>query len=680
MTKILLCDLSHTTQGPTSELVPYPIACIKSYYHAHGKHECEIRLLKDPGLLGRVFPEFAPQIVGFSNYMWNRDLSTRFAKKIKELHPETLIIFGGPNFPTDELRQEKWLKKHDMIDIYLEGEGEVPFQETVEKWIETGSIEAVKRAGIFGARSISRGRLLKASRMNRAGFEEIPRLRKIDSMPSPYLMGYLDDFLKDHSLVPLMESNRGCPFTCTYCVDGMAGRSQVNKASTSRLSAELNYIAEHYSGKTVVFADANFGMYAEDVEFCRAIADTRERFDFPHSIITSTGKNEKARVIECSKLLGGALRVAASVQSLDDEVLRNIRRANISYQEMIELSQQLSDTQAHTYSEMILGLPGDSKEKHFSGVGSLIDTGFNQIRMHSLFLSEGSEMETPEQRAKFGLQTRFRVLQRSFGAYPFGGETIRSVEIEEVVTGGREFSMEDYLECRRLNLSVTLFYNERVFFELHNFLKELGVKVSEWLLYVHRALDRLTGPLREVCDRFARETREELHDSAEELERAFLTDDLFFRSFIRGERGNNLLFNTQAHIFVHLMEELHDFAFRRTVDYLASKNMELTPLQAGYLRNLQRYSFEKKRDFTDLRTVREEDFDFDFAALEEEHFQTIPAVPTPSRIRFYYHPRQIVFIEDQLNTYGRTPQALGKLFARTSIKNVQRHTVRLVAA
>ena len=89
MTTILLCDLSHT-QGPTSELVPYPIGCIKSFFLKHSRYPADIRLIKDPNVLGEAFFRHAPQIVAFSNYMWNRHLSTQLAAKVKEFNPETL--------------------------------------------------------------------------------------------------------------------------------------------------------------------------------------------------------------------------------------------------------------------------------------------------------------------------------------------------------------------------------------------------------------------------------------------------------------------------------------------------------------------------------------------------------------------------------------------------------------
>ena len=61
-----------------------------------------------------------------------------------------------------------------------------------------------------------------------------PRVSRLDDIPSPYLEGYLDEFLAEPKLSPLLESNRGCPFSCTFCVDGINDRSKVYSKEVSR--------------------------------------------------------------------------------------------------------------------------------------------------------------------------------------------------------------------------------------------------------------------------------------------------------------------------------------------------------------------------------------------------------------------------------------------------------------
>jgi len=672
MDLIYLCDLTHTAQGVNAELVPYPVGCIKSYFHANSRRPAEIEIFKYPQALDTAFQARRPTLVGFSNYMWNLDLTYTIAEAIKRHSPETLIVFGGPNYPLESPRQEAWLRAHPAVDLYLVGEGEQPFLEVAEAWLESRSLDAVKCAGINGVHALVDGKLAKVNGTRRDGFDDSPRVANLDATPSPYLKGYLDSFLADPSLVPLMESNRGCPFTCAFCVDGIGARSKVNKASVGRLQSELTYIAERYTGKYLTLADTNFGMFKDDVEFCKVIAETKIKYDYPHHLQVSTGKNQQARIIACADLLEGSLRFSASVQSLDDEVLKNIKRSNISYEQIIAVSSRLSPTDANTYSEVILALPGDSRVKHFDTVCRLIDADFNQIRLFTLMILDGSELATQRERERFGMKTRYRVVPRSFGFYPFMGETLACAEIEEVCVENATLPFADYLECRAFALTVALFYNDNIFIELTRLIRDLGLKVSDWLLYIHARRSEFPADLRARYAAFLAETESELAPTYEALADGLKGDRAVMESYLSGERGNNVLFNNQAQAYLTCMESLHDVAFGLFQGFVAERSGKPDVLDAEYFAGLKRYSTLKKRSFIDLQSETIADFDYDFVQLEESGFDEVPTGKTPTRLRFFHLPWQKQFFEDQLSRHGRSPQALGKVFSRIPIKKTHR--------
>lgn len=674
MTRIFLCDLTHTSQGINAELIPYPIGCIKSYFHAKSPHKVDIALYKYPEFLAEDFPKHQPEIVGFSNYMWNLDLSCTLASEIKKMAPQTLIVFGGPNYPLEERRQKIWLAEHPAVDVYVTGEGEEPFRQIVETWLATRSIEAVKQAKLNGTHALVDGNILKHVDIRRDGYDNTPRITHLDDTPSPYTMGYLDEFLKDPKLVPLMESNRGCPFTCAYCVDGIGARSKVNKASITRLKSELVYIAERYSGKYLTLADTNFGMYKEDVEFCKVIADVKEKYDYPHHLQVSTGKNQQELIIECAELLKGSLRLSASVQSLDAEVLKNTKRSNISYQELIEVSSRLSDTQANTYSEVILGLPSDSKEKFIGSVCGLIEAGFNQVRMFTLMILDGSELATDASRHKFKMKTRFRVVPRSFGIYKFMGKELPSVEVEEVCVEQETLPIDDYIESRRFALTVTLFYNDKIFHELTQVLVARGRRVSDWIKYIHSRTIFFPQKLADIYGDFITETASELDESRDKLEERIKSEPCLIQKYISGAAGNNVLFNAQARAYLDAMEDLHEVAFEAVRDFAGLGCIDQNSPEAAYLEELRRYSLAKKRRFVNLQEVSIEHFNFDFIALEAENFASMPTQKTPTDIRFYYEQWQKDFFSDQMARHGTSLQGLGKLLSRVPIKKTQRAT------
>jgi radical SAM superfamily enzyme YgiQ (UPF0313 family) len=278
MKKIILCDLSHVRNGIfSSEMMPYPIGCIKSYYHAYGENDIEIVLVKDPREFNGLFIDVSEILaVGFSCYMWNHRLSLAFAKRIKELNNDIAIIFGGPDFPLEINEKEKWLKERKQIDFFIEGEGEKPFKELIDFIIKKVDLIEVKRTLIIdGIFTILNGILRFTASIAKDGYISSPRIENLELTPSPYLMGYMDKFIANDRLVPLIESNRGCPFTCTFCVDGNAARTKVYKVSPNRLAEELEYIAERYKGKTLALADTNFGMFKEDVVFSKLLAEIK---------------------------------------------------------------------------------------------------------------------------------------------------------------------------------------------------------------------------------------------------------------------------------------------------------------------------------------------------------------------------------------------------------------------
>ncbi|MBL96639.1 MAG: hypothetical protein CMF52_02390 [Legionellales bacterium] len=676
MNTFYLCDLSHTAQGINSELVPYPTGCIKSYFHANSKHDAEIKLFKYPEKLLSSFSIEKPSIVAFSNYMWNLDLSYTIAEAIKDVAPETLIVFGGPNFPLETHRQEIWLGERPAVDIHVTGEGEHPFLEIAEHWIENADVNGVKNAQIYGVVSLLNGKLQKCSGVRKDGFDDSPRIKSLDSTPSPYLMGYLDEFLADKNLVPLMECNRGCPFTCAFCVDGIGARSKVHKASLDRLKSELIYIAERYDGKYLTLADTNFGMYKDDLEFCKVIDEVKNQYNFPHHLQVTTGKNQTARIMEAGRLLKGSLRFSASVQSLDEDVLRNIKRSNISYESLIDVSRQVSNTQASTYSETILSLPGDSEKKHKNSVIKLMEAEFNQVRLYTLMILDGSELATDKTRSKFGLKTRFRVVPRSFGIYEFQGRQLRSVEVEEVCVENDTLPFDKYVECRRFALSVTLFYNDQIFFELTQFLNSKGLKVSDWVMFVHDKYADFPDKLAQVYDKFEHDTIEELSLSKEGLEEDIKSTPGAIEGYINGERGNNVLFNTQAQVYLEAMDDLHYVAFSGAKEFLEKSGNSLTPLEETYLSDLERYSLLKKSDFINIDSPLTEGFNFDFISLESTFFESVPSDKEPTKICFFYQKWQKEFISDQLKRHGESIQSVGKIFSRVPIKKLQRVSAR----
>ena len=613
--QIYLADLCHTAQGMVSELTPYGIGCIKSFFNRYSKHadQYEIRLFKYPKKFIECYLNEKPAIVGFSNYIWNLDLSHNIAKEIKKINPSTLIIFGGPNFPLEDRLREGWLKKHDAIDLYIIGEAERPFKETIECWHEKADLAALKIFGIEGCFSILNDKMVKLN-------DATPRLGDSDTFPSPYLEGYLDEFLNDEKIIPLLQTNRGCAFTCTYCEKGSKTWQKVSKQPVETFKLGLEYIAKRCKGKVLVLADNNFGMFPRDIEISKIIAKSKEKYDYPLYVSASTSKNAGKRISECVNILKGSLPITASVQSLDPEVLTNIKRKNLPYQTMRDLAKLSGNIGTSTRSEVILALPGDSKEKHFNTIYQLIDAEMQFILPYTLILLDGSELATYESRSRWKMKTKFRLNHRCFGEYPFNGNKVKSAEIEEVVVGLDTMSFDDYIECRLFDLSTFIFISDDMLYELLNYLSRFDMKPSDLLSAIHNdGYSFFSKALSGLYEDYKKATINELWNNKEELERyvkslnPMKTDDKII--------GYNILFRHRAIVLLDFIEEIITVAFQVAKNMLKKKTGSF---DNQYLDELMQYMICRKRNPFKVKEINRAKFSYDFLKAAEDEFRAEP--------------------------------------------------------
>ena len=226
-------------------------------------------------------------------------------------------------------------------------------------------------------------------------------------------------------------------------------------------------------------------MYSKDIEISKAIARVKEKFNYPYYIQVCTGKNNKTRVLQCADILKGSMGLSASVQSLDKDVLLKVKRNNISEDQLLEMTKAGNKFSGWTYSEVILALPGDSKEKHMKTVLKLADSGMESICMYQCMILVGSELGSNNSKQRWKMGTKFRVLPGQYGAYDFGGKEILCAEIEEICVTTESLALADYYECRSFALTEALFYQDRILVELYKFLENFEIKASDLLTILH---------------------------------------------------------------------------------------------------------------------------------------------------------------------------------------------------
>lgn len=640
---IYLADLTHTGQVVASNVFPLGVGLIGANIMKEIP-DARVELFKYPDELGHALQREQPDVVGFSNYSWNCNIGMAYARRIKATWPDVVVIAGGPNYgSTDEEQRDYWQRFGEFVDFYCVKEGE----RAVVEFLKAGESE---RLAIPSMHWISdNGDLFRN--------ELMPRVKSLDELPSPYTMGLMDKFFDD-VLIPLTHTTRGCPFKCSFCTEGTKYYDAVSKRTS--LEEDLAYIGQRRGNlRDLYISDANFGMFKEDTDKADAIQRTQARFGWPQYIHVSGGKNHKERVLEVARRIGGRMGVAASLQSTDPQVLDNVRRSNISVEQLAAVAKTGSRIDANTYAEIILNLPGDTKDKHTKSLRDSVNTGLSYLRMYQLILLPETDMNTREQREKFGLQTRWRIMPRCFGQYTFGDEKFTCAEIEEIVVAQDSMPFEDYVASRELDLTIEIIHNTGLFRELFGLCQVDGVEWFDLLMAFH---ERRMEFVPDLYTKFREDTIKPLWDSRDEA-LAFAENNIDL--YLTEQLGTNELFNAKAVAFFNLQEQLHDAIYTVALAFFESR--------AEYLGEVRAFSLRRKRSLLAGDGDTSDDFLYDFAALVESDFAQDPDQHRRvCHIRFAHDGEQTALIEQFVRQYGTTTTGLGRIMLRAHIKKLFR--------
>jgi len=341
-------------------------------------------------------------VVYFSVYVWNFQLSLEIARRIS-CKGSCKVVFGGPHV-TKDLRE-----KYPFVDeIYM------------------GTIDM--------------------------------------DTPSPYLEGTFDPLIEANpaeNWIALWETNRGCPFSCTFCDWGSATKSKVRKFDMERLEKEMDWFARH-KVEYIYCCDANFGMLPRDLDIVRYAVESKRKSGYPHKLSVQNTKNSTERSYAVHKMLSDAgmnQGVTLSMQSLDKDTLKAISRANISLESFETIQHRFEEDGVETYTDLILGLPGETYESFLDGTCKTIENGqHNRIQFNNLSILPNAEMADPEYQRKYGMVTVEANIINAHGRL----DEDEVQETQLLVVGTRSMPKKDWVRTRAMTWMISLLYFDKL--------------------------------------------------------------------------------------------------------------------------------------------------------------------------------------------------------------------------
>lgn len=337
----------------------------------------------DPGQLLARLINMDSHVYAFSCYIWNMAVITKILPALMAARPEAYIVLGGPQVINHFTEYAPRGERRVMV---CNGEGEHTFYELLLQL----------RAPVPDFAQVS-GISFWGDDDQVTDTDKRPRIDQLDSIPSPFAAGIFD---QGEYTFTVLETNRGCPFSCGFCFWGAATHSKVYKFEEGRVKSDIDWIARH-GVASVFIADANWGLSPRDVEFSRHLVEAKKEHGFPISMVIAAAKNRPERVIEITKILvdGGLVTSQPlSLQTVNPTALELIDRVNIRESTYTDLLRSLREQNISSFIELIWPLPGETLDSFKAGIARLCRLGadtlivYPQLLLHNTVLYEQREL------------------------------------------------------------------------------------------------------------------------------------------------------------------------------------------------------------------------------------------------------------------------------------------------
>lgn len=387
--RVLLVQVNY--QYGENIFVPYSIGSLQAYAETipevveNFKFLEPVFLRQEPAEIIKKIEE--PSVVGFSCYLWNWEYNKMLAKLMRAAFPKCLIVFGGTQIPD---ASDNFFAEHPYVDLLVHHEGEFVFADILRESLSARP-DYTKIAGL-------------SVRMEDTRTLKTPpsiRIRDLSVLPSPYLAGVFDFLLgRGFVLNASQETNRGCPYSCTFCDWGGNTFNKVTHMEESRLLEEFEWFGRN-KVEYIFNCDANYGILPRDYDLTVKMLEVRAKHGgYPQKFRMCTAKKSNDKIFAITKLLSdGNMNKGAtlSFQSMDEATLDLVKRTNIKIDKFSELMDRYREAGIATYTELILGMPGETYESSKRGIDMLLDAQADAVNLYVYVCAmlPNSEMSHP---------------------------------------------------------------------------------------------------------------------------------------------------------------------------------------------------------------------------------------------------------------------------------------------
>lgn len=354
---------------------------------------CDLNVNETPEALLRRLMATDPDVLGFSLYIWNRAMTARLIRMVKALRPDITVAVGGPEATWDV----NGVFAQMPCDMILRGPGEASLP------------------------------LLLKALAGQALMTEVPGLcRRGDAAwatlpPAPVPRDDLYDGAWQTMLAGRMayvETSRGCPFTCAFCLSGQ--REKVRFMDADKALALLIRLGRS-GAETVKIIDRTFNCdRTRTKRLLAGLMAAKARGEiggvcYHMEVAADLFDDETLDLL--AQAPPGLFQMEAGLQSFHPAALAACRRPTDMALLSDRLTRILAPGNVHLHIDLIAGLP----EEDFDTFGISFDRAYrlgpHQLQLGFLKLIHGSRLRETDWGQRYAPDPPYEVLSTPWITY-----------------------------------------------------------------------------------------------------------------------------------------------------------------------------------------------------------------------------------------------------------------------
>ncbi len=392
--EVVFCSVN--SQYVHSSLAPWCLkAGVETYADLpHRVYVCEGTINENPTSIFERIEKSDPNLLGFCCYIWNIKVVQELACRFKEKHPDCIIVFGGPEV---SYNAKDVLLHNPFVDYVISGEGEQPIAQLCDALAQK-----------------------QKTRINGLCFREGDAIHlsapyvAVENPPSPYGEEY---FATLQNRIAYVESTRGCPYSCAFCLSGRCGK--VRYFDINQTKQDILRLANSGT-KTVKFVDRTFNANKKRAkEIVKFILDHYGR-DIPQGVcfhfeIAGDILDEEFLSLFAAAPIG-CIQLEIGLQSFNEKTLAAIhRKTNCSILQK-NIRSLIKKRNIHIHIDLIAGLPKEDYSSFSKSFNTAFSLGSDMLQLGFLKLLHGADMreKSEEFPCRFSENPPYEVLETPY--------------------------------------------------------------------------------------------------------------------------------------------------------------------------------------------------------------------------------------------------------------------------